>query len=190
MARYFVAYFDPSSAKWIGVPAVSGDESFAASGGSNANSQAALQSGKVGKYAAFPIDGAGVATFTTSGPANSNIVYTAQGGGAIGNNITIRYVVAGNNTTLTVSVSGRDITVNVATNGGGAATSTGTQVRDAVNAHAVAQTLVAAVLNSGNDGTGVVAAFSAQSLSGGTTGAATVETISFTSGTSAAPDAW
>lgn len=191
MARFFVAYLDPASGKWVGVPASDADQAFDAGGGSNANSQAALQSGKAGKYAAFPIDGAGIAAFTTTCPnANSNVVYTAVGGGAIGNSITIRYVVAGTNTALTVSVTGRDITVNVATNGGGAATSTATLVMAAVNAHAVAQTLVGAVSAPSNDGSGVVAAFAAQNLIGGTTGVATVEVVSLTSGTSAAPDAW
>jgi hypothetical protein len=109
------------------------------------------------------------ASYTTAcAGANNDLVYTARDRGVGGNSITVRYVVAGNNTPLTVSVSTLAITVNVATDGGGAATSTGTLVAAAVAASTPANALVT-VANSGADtGAGVVAAFTVQSLAGGT----------------------
>jgi len=53
----------------------------------------------------------------------------------------IRIVVAGNSTTLSISVVGSVVTVNSATNASGVATSTTTQIIDAVNAHAQAKLL-------------------------------------------------
>lgn len=78
----------------------------------------------------------------------------------------IAYVVAGNNTPLSVAVatvSGiTTITVNVATNGGGAATSTASQVKAAVDASMAASALVTDTLD--GDGTGVVSAFAATAI--------------------------
>lgn len=99
--------------------------------------------------------------------ANNDLKFTADTGGAGGNSVRVRYVVAGNGTVLSVAVAGNDITVNVATNGGGAATSTAAQVRDAVNAHGAAGALVTAANATGNDGSGVVAALAYTNLSGG-----------------------
>jgi hypothetical protein len=190
MARFFVAWLNPSNGRWEGINANDTDQAFDVAGGTAANSAAALQSGKTGLFAAFPIDGAGTASFTTAGPANSNIKYTAQGSGTIGNQLTIAYVRAGNNTVLSVAVSGRAITVNLATNGSGVATSTGTQVRDAVNAHAVAGPLVAAALATGNDGTGIPTEFTAQFLTGGTNAGATVESLVLSNQTINTPSTW
>jgi hypothetical protein len=190
MARFFVAWYDTSTQNWIGINSDDSDDAFDAANGGAANSAAAIKSGKVGKFAAFPIDGANVASYTTAGPANSNVTFTATGGGTLGNTIRIAYVVSGNNTPLSVGVTGRDITVTVATNGSGVATSTGGQVRDAVNAHAVASLLVSATVATGNDGTGVVAAFALDTLTGGTNGAATVEDVSFTQQTTNTPSSW
>lgn len=188
MARFFVTWFNPASGKWEGINANDADQAFDAADGTGANSQAALLSGKTGKFAAFWVDGAGVATLTTTcADANSNLLYTANGGGTMGNTVTVAYVVSGNNTPLSVSVTGRAITVNVATSAGGAATSTGNAVLAAVNAHATANTLVTASLAPSNDGTGIVAAFGATALSGGTSGASRVENITQTLTTSATP---
>lgn len=100
---------------------------------------------------------------------NNDLTYTAKTVGVEGNDITVTYVVAGASTPLSVSVSGNAITVNVATDAGGLATSTAAQVRDAVNASAPASALVTAANAAGNDGTGVVTALAATSLTGGTT---------------------
>lgn len=99
--------------------------------------------------------------------ANNDLVFTAVKRGQSGNAISVRYVVSGNNTALSVSVSGTAITVNVATDGGGAATSTASQVKTAVNASTPAKALVSAELAPSNSGAGVVAALSATKLSGG-----------------------
>jgi len=98
---------------------------------------------------------------------NNDLVFTAKRFGKASSGIRVRYVVSGNNTALSVSVSGKDITVNVATDGGGAATSTATQVRTAVNASTSAAALVGASNAPGNDGTDVVAAMAYTALSKG-----------------------
>lgn len=110
------------------------------------------------------------ATLTTACTGTDNdLVYTAVAPGTAGNAITVRYVVAGNSTPLTVSVASSAITVNVATNGGGSPTSTAAQVAAAVAASAPAAALVGTPVNAAsNDGTGVVAAFTATNLAGGT----------------------
>jgi hypothetical protein len=108
------------------------------------------------------------ATLTTAlAGTNNDLLYRAARTGAQGNDTRIRYVVSGASTPLSVSVSGNDITVNVATNGSSAATSTGAQVRDAVNGHATAGTMVRAENAPGNDGTGVVTALAFTNLAGG-----------------------
>jgi hypothetical protein len=109
------------------------------------------------------------ATLTTAiAGTNNDLTYTATQLGTPGNSVTITYVVAGVSTPLSVTVAGNAITVNVATNAGSAATSTATQVRDAVRANAAAAQLVGVDLAAGNDGTGVVAAMGATPLAGGT----------------------
>jgi hypothetical protein len=97
------------------------------------------------------------ATLTTAlAGANNDLVYSARSGGSGGNSISVTYVVSGTNTPLSVDVQGAKIIVNVATDGGGAATSTATQVRTAVER--AANNLVSVALAPGNDGSGVVAA--------------------------------
>lgn len=109
------------------------------------------------------------ATLTTAlTGTNNDITYTSVARGTGANSIRIRYVVAGASTPLTVTVAGNDITVNVATNGASAATSTGNDVRTAVNANATAAALVSAANATGNDGTGVVTALAYTNLAGGT----------------------
>jgi hypothetical protein len=96
---------------------------------------------------------------------NAGITYTAVTAGTGGNAITVRYVVSGNNTALSVAVVSSAITVNLATDGGGAATSTATLVKAAVDASGPASALVATALI--GDGTGVVSAVTATNLAGG-----------------------
>lgn len=108
------------------------------------------------------------ASFTTNlTGTNNDLTYTAKAKAASGNAITITYVVAGASTPLTVSVTGNAITVNVATNGSSVATSTAAQVAAAVAGSTPAAALVTATNATGNDGTGVVTAMSAQTLTGG-----------------------
>jgi len=131
----------------------------------------ALGSTKRSRSIAGPWSGYGVhpqATLTTAiAGTNNDLKYTAVRPGVGGNSTTITYVVAGANTPLTVTRSGSAITVNVATNGSSVATSTAAQVRDAINASDEAKFLVKAENAPGNDGTGVVAALGATSLTGG-----------------------
>lgn len=117
------------------------------------------------------VSGAGMGTAasltTACAGSNNDIKYTAVVPGTGGNAITVAYVVSGNNTALSVGVSSSAITVTVATDGGGAATSTAALVLAAVLASAPASALVSAALATGNDGTGVVAAFGAANLTSG-----------------------
>jgi hypothetical protein len=99
---------------------------------------------------------------------NNDLKLTSVHRGTKGNDARVAFVVAGTNTPLSVARSGNDVTVNVATNGAGAATSTGAQVRDAINASDEAKHLVRAENATGNDGTGVVAAAAMTALTGGT----------------------
>lgn len=96
---------------------------------------------------------------------NNDLVYTAQVGGPGGNSIRVQYVVSGNNTPLSVDILGYDIIVNVATDGGGAATSTATQVKTAVDR--VGSHLVSIANAGSDDGTGIVVAQSITALTGG-----------------------
>lgn len=129
-------------------------------------STAQAQTLSVGRGFRVP-GGSTPASFTTAGPANSNLTYTAKAVGAAGNAVTVAYVVAGASTPLTVGVVANAITVNVATSAGSAATSTGAQVRAAVIASGPASALVNVANAPGNNGTGVVAAFGATNLTGG-----------------------
>ncbi len=96
---------------------------------------------------------------------NAGLTYTAKTAGTAGNSITVAYVVSGNNTPLTVGVVGDAITVNVATGAGGAATSTATLIKAAIEGSGPATALVDVALV--GDGTGVVSAVTATNLTGG-----------------------
>lgn len=98
---------------------------------------------------------------------NNDLVYTSTSKSKSGNSTTVTYVVAGASTPLTVSVTDSAITVNVATNSSSVATSTAAQVAAAVAASTPAAALVTTANAAGNDGTGVVIAMTAQSLTGG-----------------------
>ena len=109
------------------------------------------------------------ASLTTAGGANSNLVFTATPsyGGLIGNSISIAYVNPGGTNNISVSVSDYAITVSLGTSAG-SITSTGAQVRTAVMGNAQANALVSVDFAAANNGTGVVSAFAATNLSGGT----------------------
>jgi hypothetical protein len=191
MARFFVGWYNDSNGRWEGVPASDADQAFDAANGSAANSLAAKQTGRIGKYAAFPIDGATAAFFNTQFLApNSNLSFTARGGGTLGNNITIQFVISGNNTPLTITTNGLNITVNVATNGTGQPTSTANQVKAALDANATAASLILTTLATGNDGSGVVAALTQTPLGGGDSGVAIVETLEIVQTTQATGTTW
>ncbi len=166
MARYFAAYFNAGSGLYEAVNSNNADKSFTAVSGTDANGQAALLLNKSGKFISFPVDGVGAATFTTPCVnTDSNIIYTAKTVGPGGTSIRVRYVVAGNNTALSVSVSGNDITVNVATSAGGAATSTATLIKAAVDGNGPASALVSTTLV--GTGAGIVNGFGYTNLTDG-----------------------
>lgn len=99
---------------------------------------------------------------------NNDLIFRAKKAGTAGNNITITYVdPPGNNEPLSVAVVGTDIVVTLETDGTSTIVSTAAEVRDAVNDHPGAASLVYAVLASGNDGTGVVTALAETPLAGG-----------------------
>lgn len=115
------------------------------------------------------------ATLTTAlGGTNKDITYFARTPGTTGNAITVRYVVGGANTPLSLSLTSSAITINLATNGGGTATSTADDVINLVNRDNVYNTsafqgvgdLVHAQRAVANDGTGVLVALGATSLTG------------------------
>jgi hypothetical protein len=107
------------------------------------------------------------ATLTTSmAGADNDLLFYAKAPGTAGNSTRVRIVVAGANTPLSVAVAGQDITVNSATNGSSAATSTASQVVDAVRRDLTARTLVHAQVAPQNTGDGVVAALAYTNLAG------------------------
>lgn len=128
------------------------------------------------------------ATLTTSLTGDDNdLTFTArQGGynnnnltrGANGNNVKIEYVDPGtNDAELSVTVANNtEITVSLATDGAGAITSTAEEVMMAIQAHAVANTLVTVANAPSNDGSGVVTTMSKTALSGGVSGSNWVTT--------------
>lgn len=110
----------------------------------------------------------GQASLTTSmAGANNDIVFRATKNGTGANSIRVAVVVAGANTVLSVAVSGNDITINSATNGSSVATTTADQAIAAVKASTQASALILAERAPGNDGSGVIAAFSLTNLTGG-----------------------
>jgi hypothetical protein len=103
-----------------------------------------------------------------SGTSN-DIVWVARNPGTSA--LTVTYVVSGASTELDVTKTTNDITVTVATSAGSAATSTANDIIDYVNTDESASEVEQAVylmLAPSNDGTGVVAALSQQSLAGPT----------------------
>lgn len=95
---------------------------------------------------------------------NQSLTYTAVTSGAAGNLITVEYIdPPGNDVPLSVAVVGTAISVTLATNGSSVITSTGNDVKAAVNAFPAAAALV---LVSGTQA-GVVTALSATALATG-----------------------
>ena len=83
-----------------------------------------------------------------------------------GNDISIEVIDPGTpNTELTVDVTDKHITVSLATDSTGATTSTAAQVRDAINAHAAAGSLVFAYTYRGSPGNGLATASPRRNLS-------------------------
>jgi len=109
------------------------------------------------------------ASYTTAcAGADNDLVFTAVNDGLGGNDITVAYVQqAGTTWPLSIVVSGNAITVNVKVTASSIA-STAAEVLAAVKASVVASKLVDVQLKSGDNGTGVVTAFSAAPLTGGT----------------------
>lgn len=126
--------------------------------------------GAVGVPVALPVNAVASTLTTTMGIANAEILYTAVTRGVAGNAITIRYANPGViNSPLAVTVTDSAIVVSIATDGAGALVSTGTEVRNAVNANVAAAALVLAA-NTGT-GAGVInAAKAVESLVGGVNG--------------------
>jgi hypothetical protein len=127
---------------------------------------------------------------TTLTGTNNDFTVRAQRPGILGNDITLALIDPGaNSIPLSVEVvDGVNIVVTLETSGAGAILSTAAQVRDAINAHAGARSLVYAVLAAANDGTGVVTALAETPLAGGSEvlterflGALTEETVVRTS---------
>lgn len=105
---------------------------------------------------------------------NANLKFNAAKAGADANAITIQLKNNGASKPLLVTVSGDAISVQLKTNSGSVILSTAAEVRDALYAHPQARGMLYAVLATGEDGTGVVSATSASTLSGGSdTGVAT-----------------
>lgn len=119
-------------------------------------------------------DDAAYATVNVNPTGNDNgLTFTALAPGVGGNEISIVYVdPEENDAALTVTVSGAAITVNLATSEVGAITTTAAEIKTAIEAHAVADTLVAVTIltsdtGTGDDGSGVVTAMAEASLTGG-----------------------
>jgi hypothetical protein len=97
------------------------------------------------------------------------LTFTAKAFGVLGNGVTVAYVdSASNNVPLSIAVVGSAITVNLATDGASAPTSTGDQVKAALEASPDAMNLLSSVVVSGNGAT-VITAAAATNLTGGTT---------------------
>ena len=99
---------------------------------------------------------------------NNDLTFLAKTPGVGGNSITVALVdPQGNDQALAVSVNSQAISVSLATGPAGAITSTATDVKNALNAHAGAKALIVASVAPGNSGKGVVTALTAKNLAGG-----------------------
>lgn len=129
--------------------------------------ESGIQAANLDDIANIKLETKSTLTTAMSG-TNNDMKFTAKPGqGSDGDDIRVRVVVAGASTALSVAVSTKDITINSATNGASAATTTAAQAIAAVKASAPASALVDVELASGNDGTGVIAAFAYTNLAGG-----------------------
>lgn len=103
------------------------------------------------------------ATGVTGSVGSNRIAYTALQPGTAGNSISVTLVVSGVSTPMSVAVVGTDITVNLATDATSTATSTVTQVLAAI----ANSTPASALITAASVETGVCAAVSKVTLSGG-----------------------
>lgn len=103
------------------------------------------------------------------GTGNGKLKFTAAIElGAAGNNVSIRCINPGtNNAALSIIDGGNLITISLATDGSAVATSTASQVMNAINASPYASRLVVATLGTGSSGASLYATHNATSLSGG-----------------------
>lgn len=116
---------------------------------------------------------------------DEDLIFRARRAGVLGNNITVAYIdPLANDQELSIEVVGTNIIVNLATDPAGLITSTAAEIQAALDADPGANSLLYAVLASGNDGTGVVTAMAATPLTGGSdlltetfVGAMTAETV-------------
>lgn len=95
---------------------------------------------------------------------NNDLAFIAR---ATGTAPTVRITLIdppGNNVALSIAVTGEDVDVTLATDGSSAITTTASQLKAAIEAHAVASALIAVALAPGNDGTGVVTALAQTAL--------------------------
>lgn len=109
-----------------------------------------------------------IAASVTIDPAGNNnaIVYTAATKGIGGNGLTVAYTTGATAGSEVVTVTGPAVSIQVQAN-----TSTGDQIKTAVEASAPATALVTVADDAGNDGSGaVVGAVTATSLAGGADG--------------------
>ncbi|MCC7479195.1 hypothetical protein IT575_12155 [bacterium] len=103
-----------------------------------------------------------------SNATQNDLTFTASKlfSGEIGNQISVKYVdPGGTSATEGVVVEGFTIIVNLG-RAASAVNSTGTSVKAAIEAHALASKMVSVALKTGNDGSGLVAAMAAINLSG------------------------
>jgi hypothetical protein len=105
----------------------------------------------------------------TMGTSNSQLRILWATGGTAGNSKTCSVVVSGNNTPLSVAVTTSAVTINSATNGSGVATSTVAEIITVLYANSVFRANWDADEGAGN-GTGVIAAATSASLTGGVDG--------------------
>ncbi len=134
-------------------------------------------------------DGTGVvaaaAATNLTGGTNNNLVFTdaRQDAGASDTAISITYAAAGASTALSATVNGSNITFNLATDAAGVATTTAAQLTAAITGgagtFAAVKQLVSSANATGNDGSGVLAATTAASTSGGVNGTITFSSSSF-----------
>lgn len=128
------------------------------------------------------------ASLTTSlTGTNNDLVFTAKDTSLDGNNISVQYIdPAANSQSLYVRTDGQVIKVYLATNGGGTITTTAAQVKTAIEGHGLANALVTVANAAANDGTGVVTALAATSLSGALVAGRDITVNSATNGSAAA----
>lgn len=120
--------------------------------------------------------GAGIQATVTKGTTDTQIVIGWQEAGTAGNSKTLTIVEAGNNTPLTVVVSTSAITINLETDGSAASVST---VNDVIAKLYQSATFTANYFATDGvgDGTGILAAATVTSFTGGAAGAEIFTTI-------------